>query len=401
MSLCARAALLLPLLACATASDDAAAGGGPPTQALTGIDVLEQEDFALLRGARVGLLTNRTGRTRDGRRTIDALAAAPGVELVRLFTPEHGLDSIVEGKVGDSRDSATDLPIRSLYGDSRRPAAADLEDLDWVVFDVQDVGVRFYTYSTTLLYLLEACAESGVGVVVLDRPNPIGPYGAMGPISLPEHRSFICPDDMPVAHGLTLGEFARWQRARKELDLRLEVVPVQGWAPDQHWEETGLAWIPPSPNLRTPEAAVLYPGIGLLEATNLSVGRGTDEPFLRVGAPWLDGRALALRLRERSLPGLVVTPIEFVPDASKFAGETCGGIHLQVVDREAFHPVAAGLSLAEALVAVGGEAFEVSKVVERLAAPREEAGRAALDWSPGAPLDAWWQQVQPHLLYPR
>ena len=368
---------------------------------LPGIDVLEDEGFALLQGHRVGLLTNRTGRTSDGRRTIDVLAGAEGVDLVRIFTPEHGLDSILEGDVGDSRDAVTGLPIRSLYGSSRRPQPQDLADLDLVLFDVQDVGVRFYTYSTTLLYLLEECASAGVGVVVLDRPNPIAPWGAMGPVSLAEHRAFICPDDMPVAHGLTLGEFARWQRARKGLVVELSVVPVRGWTAAMHWEETGLAWIPPSPNLRTPEAAVLYPGVGLLEACNLSVGRGTDEPFLRIGAPWLDGRALAAHLREQPVPGLVVTPITFVPEASRFAEETCGGLHLQVVDRVAFQPVAAGLALAEALSAVGGDRFTRAQVVERLAAPVERTGGPLAGWAGDGGRSAWWQSVVPHLLYER
>lgn len=393
--------LLLTLLLGCAADSRPEASPRRPEPVLPGIDALEADGFALLQGQRVGLLTNRTGRTADGRRTIDVLAGADGFELVRIFTPEHGLDSILEGDVGDSRDAATGLPIRSLYGSSRRPQPEDLADLDVVLFDVQDVGVRFYTYSTTLLYLLEECATAGVGVAVLDRPNPIAPWGAMGPVSLPEHRAFICPDDMPVAHGLTLGEFALWQRARKGLDLELTVVPVRGWRATMHWEETGLAWIPPSPNLRTPEAAVLYPGVGLLEACNLSVGRGTDEPFLRIGAPWLDGRALATHLRQSPIAGLVVTPITFVPEASRFAEETCGGIHLQVVDRTTFRPVEAGLALAEALSSVGAAHFTRGKVVERLAAPMEEAGRSIRGWEGDGGRSAWWRTVQPHLLYER
>jgi uncharacterized protein YbbC (DUF1343 family) len=317
-----------------------------------GIDVLAAEDCARLAGRKVGVVTNTTGRTRDGRRTIDVLHESAHVDLVRIFSPEHGLHAVMEGKVGDAVEEKTGLPVVSLYGETRKPTAEMLAGLDAVLFDVQDVGVRYYTYPSTLGLLMEACAEHGVTVIVLDRPNPITGGRVEGPLTDADRLSFIGWRPMPVAHGMTVGELAQMFGTEwGGIPCKLEVVPLEGWSRGMWWEDTGLPWINPSPNMRNPTQAVLYPCIGLLEGANLSVGRGTDEPFERFGAPWLDGVALAAALemerrREGStLAGLAFAPIEFTPTTSKFEGELCGGIQVTVVDRDALAPVAAGLTL--------------------------------------------------------
>lgn len=379
-----------------------AAREAPPV--LCGVDVLEASKFARLAGKRVGLLTNRTGRSLSGERTLDLLRDAPEVELVRVFTPEHGLDSVLEGKVADATDEGTGLQLVSLYGESRRPTQEVLADLDVVVFDVQDVGVRFYTYSTTLLYLLEACAEAGVAVLVLDRPNPIAPWGPRGAVSDPERRSFICPADMPLAHGLTLGEFATWQVAEHRLSCALEVVPCEGWDPTRGWEATSREWLPPSPNLREPLAAELYPMLGMLEATEISVGRGTERPFTRLGAPWIRGAELLEAFRARALPGIEAEFIRFQPEGSVHAGEVCEGLEFRLTEPSSFTPILAGLTLAVLLQEHAPESFTIERVDERLASRRLLALAASQTPGPSelhAGVDAWVQRVSPHLLYPR
>ena len=251
---------------------------------LCGIDVLIEDQFTLLRGQRVGLVTNHTGKTRDGRSTIDVLHHAPGVKLVRLFSPEHGIRGDVDAAVTDSQDQATGLPIVSLYGARKKPVAADLADLDVVVFDIQDIGVRYYTYITTLGLVLEAVAESGKRLVVLDRPNPIGGRVVAGPVRDADLASFIAYHALPVRHGMTMGELARLYNGERRLGTRLEVVACRGWSRHQTYDQTGLVWINPSPNMRSLTEAMLYPGVGWLESTNLATGRGTDTPFERIGA---------------------------------------------------------------------------------------------------------------------
>ncbi|MEM9379321.1 MAG: exo-beta-N-acetylmuramidase NamZ domain-containing protein [Planctomycetota bacterium] len=332
-----------------------------------GIDVLAAEDCARLAGRRVGLITNTTGRARDGRRTIDVLAESSNVELVRLFSPEHGLFAKLEGDVADAIDLATGLPVFSLYGDTRRPTAEMLEGLDAVVFDIQDVGVRYYTYISTLGLTMEACAEAGVTVVVLDRPNPITGVRVEGPIVDEDRLSFIGWRPLPVTHGMTVGELARMFREEwRGIDVPLEVVPLEGWVRSMWWEETGVRWIDPSPNMRNPTQAVLYPCTGLLEGANLSVGRGTDEPFERFGAPWIDGPGLCDALRAANLPGVRFTPIEFTPDASKFSGEPCQGVQVTVTDRDAFRPVTSGLAILWTLDRLFGRAFDAKDGDARL-----------------------------------
>ena len=336
-----------------------------------GVDVLQDSQCAQLAGKRLGLITNVTGRTRAGERTIDVLHRTEAAELVRIFSPEHGLYAKLEGQVGDATDEATGLPVFSLYGETRKLTPEMLEGLDAVVFDIQDVGARYYTYISTLGLALEACAENDVELVVLDRPNPLTGRRVEGPRIDDDRLSFIGWRPLPVTHGMTVGELAQMFRVEwGGIPCNLKVIEMQGWSRDMWWEETGLTWVNPSPNMRNPTQAVLYPCIGLLEGANLSVGRGTDEPFELFGAPWIDGPMLAAALHAADLPGLNFTPIEFTPDASKFKGELCHGVHVTVTDRDALRPVVAGLAIMWHLNRLFSSDFELAKMNARLRSRR-------------------------------
>jgi uncharacterized protein YbbC (DUF1343 family) len=317
----------------------------------TGIDVLEAEHYAALAGKRVGLITNATGRSSDGQRTIDLLAHAPEVKLVALFSPEHGLEgaSSEGAHVDSSRDAATGLPVYSLYGDVQRPTAQMLDGIDTLVFDMQDAGARFYTYITTLAYCLEAAAKSGIEFYVLDRPNPINGAAVDGPVLDPDLRSFIGYFPMPIRHGMTVGELAEMFNRENRLIARLHVVKMQGWQRTDWFDETGLTWMNPSPNLRSLTAETLYPGVCLLEGANVSVGRGTDTPFELAGAPWIDGRALAASLNGRRIQGVRFIPVDFQPASGIFAGEICHGVQMVLLDRQALEPTEMGVEILSAL----------------------------------------------------
>jgi uncharacterized protein YbbC (DUF1343 family) len=320
---------------------------GASQRTLAGIDVLQRDGFRALQGRRVGLISNHTGRSMDGRSTARLLYEADGVELAALFSPEHGLEGRLDiPEIADSEDPETGLRVFSLYGETRRPNAEMLKDLDTLVFDIQDIGSRFYTYISTMGLAMEAAAESNIRFVVLDRPNPINGTTVAGPVADEARLSFVAWHRIPVRHGMTAGELARMFRSERALDLDLEVIAAENWRRADYFDATGLLWVNPSPNMRSLAQALLYPGIGLLETTNLSVGRGTDTPFEVLGAPWLDGRDFAWRLNRLGLPGVVFVPVDFTPDASKFAGERCGGINILVVDRARFQPVRTGLELA-------------------------------------------------------
>jgi uncharacterized protein YbbC (DUF1343 family) len=319
------------------------------SQVLTGIDVLERDGFAPLQGRRVGLVTHAAAIDRRGARTIDVLRRAPGVELVALFSPEHGLAAREDRFLGDSRDPQSGLPVFSLYGENKRPTAAHLTGLDTLVYDLQDAGARFYTYTTTLGYLLETAAERRLRLVVLDRPNPIDGLHVDGPVLAPEATSFTGYHPIPIRHGMTVGELARLFNQERAIGADLQVIPAEGWRRDMTFDRTGLPWRNPSPNLRSLDEALLYPGVALLETTNVSVGRGTDHPFERVGAPWIDGGALARSLLNEQLPGLRITPTSFTPTTSTFAGEPCRGVALQVVERARVEPIRLGIAIARAL----------------------------------------------------
>ncbi len=324
--------------------------GRPPRgRVRSGLDVLADQGFALLRGRRVGLVTNQTGIDRAGRRAIDLLATAPGVRLAAIFTPEHGIGGDVDAEVPNGRDRTTGLPIWSLYGSTRRPTAEMLRGLDALVFDIQDVGVRYYTYLTTLVYVMEEAGRLGIPVVVLDRPDPLTGRVVEGPVMDADLRSFTAPHTIPVRTGLTMGEFARMVAAERRLPVALTVVALSGWDRRQWFDETGLPWVNPSPNIRSLREALLYSGLGLLEATNVSVGRGTETPFEVVGAPWIEPHGLAEAMNRRKLPGVRFEPVWFTPTADIYARIGCAGVRLVVTDRDAIRPVTVALALARTL----------------------------------------------------
>lgn len=350
---------------------DRAAKSPPPVSAnadrgagvvLNGIDVLEKEGFRRLEGLRVGLVTNHTGRNLDGRPTIDILNEAGNFRLVSLFSPEHGIrGELDQSRIDDSRDERTGLPIYSLYGETRRPKPEQLAALDALVFDIQDIGTRFYTYISTLHLVLEEAARAKKKVYVLDRPNPINGTAVAGPVADADKLSFVATHTLPVRHGMTIGEIALMLNAEREIGADLEIVRMEGWRRSMWFDETNQLWRNPSPNMRSLTQATLYPGIGLLETTNLSVGRGTDTPFEIVGAPWLDGRRLAAELNAAGLPGVRFVPVRFTPRASVHEGLECGGVNIVVTDRNVFEPVRTGLRMALGLRRLHPSDWETEK----------------------------------------
>jgi len=348
---------------------DAPAPENPPAQLvlpseriLTGLDLLVEQKFVMLGGHSVGLVTNQTGIDSRGRRTIDLIAGAPGVRLQAIFSPEHGLTGDADTDVPNGRDIVTGRPIWSLYGPTRRPTPALLKDVTLVVFDIQDVGVRYYTYLTTLVYVMEEAAKQRIPVLVLDRPNPITGRVVEGPLMDPDLLSFTAPHPIPVRTGLTIGEFARLAAAERKIPVALTVVPLVGWDRGRWFDETGLPWVNPSPNIRSVTQALLYSGIGLLEATNISVGRGTDSPFELVGAPWIEPQGLAAALNQQGLRGVTFQPIWFTPTADVYANVLCGGLRIVVTDREAIRPVTVGLALARTLRARHRDQFRPENI---------------------------------------
>ncbi|KAA0891653.1 DUF1343 domain-containing protein [Oryzomonas rubra] len=337
---------------------------------LPGIDVLEQRGFDLLQGKRVGLITNHTGRSRDGRSTIDIINRAPGCRLTALFSPEHGIRGEADEKVASATDRASGLPVHSLYGATCRPTPDMLHGVDILVFDIQDIGTRFYTYIGTLSLAMRAARDAGIPFVVLDRPNPLGGErveGAIPTTALPERASgcgaITSIHPIPTRHGMTMGELARLFNTEFGIGCRLTVVPMQGWRRSMYFDATGLTWINPSPNMKSLPAAILYPGLGTLETADLSVGRGTERPFLAYGAPWADGAAVARNLAGRSIPGISFTPCSFVPTAAghPYRGKRCSGVCVAALDRDRLDPVLAGLHLAQAFYETHPRQFKVSE----------------------------------------
>ena len=374
--------------------------GARRERTLTGIDVLVSENFARLRGRRVGLITNQTGVSAKGESTIDLLAHAPGVTLAALFSPEHGIRGLADEKVASSRDEKTGLPIHSLYGTTLRPTDAMLQGLDTLVVDLQDIGARFYTYPATVGYILEEAARRRMSVVVLDRPNPIGGIEVEGPAQDASAIGFNGYLPMPIRHGLTLGELARLFNGEKAIGADLTVVPMKNWRRDEWFDETGIAWLNPSPNMRNMVAATVYPGVGAIEGTNISVGRGTDTPFEQFGAPWIDAVALAAALNGRALPGVRFYPTTFTPAAgAKLAGQLCHGVFVIVTDRDRLQPVRVGLEIASALTRLHGATFDLdaaarlfgSKVTLARVRAGEDPATIAASWSAD---EAKWRAVQ-------
>ncbi len=284
-----------------------------PERVKPGIDVLASQNFAPLAGKNVGVITNHTGRSASGRSLVDILAHAPGVKLRAIFSPEHGLSGTLDEKVASGRDPATGLPVYSLYGNVKRPTPEMLRGLDALVYDIQDAGVRFYTYITTLAYSMEAAASHNLDFYVLDRPNPINAAAVQGPVLEPGLKSYVGYFALPVRYGMTVGEIAQLFNQENHIGARLHVIKMSGYRRDLWFDQTGLTWVPPSPNLRTMTQTTLYPGVAMVESSNISVGRGTTSPFEVIGAPWVSGTQLANYLNARQIPGISFTPISFVP----------------------------------------------------------------------------------------
>jgi uncharacterized protein YbbC (DUF1343 family) len=329
----------------------------------TGVDVHAEVNFAPFKGKRVGLITNHTGRDAAGRRTIDLLAAAPGVKLKAIFSPEHGLSGAAEGRVAGSRDAATRMPIFSLYGENLRPRPEQLKDLDALVFDIQDAGARFYTYMTTMAYAMEAAAKKGIEFWVLDRPNPIGADRVEGPVMDADLKSFTGYFPLPVRHGMTLGELARLFNAENRIGVKLKVVEMKGYRRDMWFDETGIAWVNPSPNLRSLTQAILYPGVALAEASNLSVGRGTATPFEVLGAPWIRAPELAAALNRRGLAGVEFEAAAFTPVTDRFKGQVCHGVRIRLTDRGRLDSVGLGIEILSALQRLHPGVFQLDKAL--------------------------------------
>jgi uncharacterized protein YbbC (DUF1343 family) len=362
----------------------------------TGIDVLEAQGFDVLqvagRNKRIGLLTNQTGVDADGRRSIDVLAHAQGVSLEAIFSPEHGVTGTLDTTdVNNSKDAATGIPVYSVYGardTDRRPPLDVMKNLEAVVIDIQDAGVRFYTYETTMGYFLEAAAKAGVEVIVLDRPDPITGSFVQGPVSDAGRERFTNYWTVPVRHGMTMGELAKMFNAERNINAKLTIVPMEGWQRGDWFDSTGLAWVNPSPNLRSVTEAALYPGVALIEGTNVSVGRGTDTPFELVGAPWIKSRELAAYLNARGIAGVRFVPVTFTPTASNYAGQKCEGVNLILTDRNALDAPELGVELATALRKLYPTDYKIERMMELLAnqaasdglASGEDPRRIAQDW---------------------
>jgi uncharacterized protein YbbC (DUF1343 family)/CubicO group peptidase (beta-lactamase class C family) len=374
-------------------------------QVLPGIEVLEKQNFAPLRGHRVGLITNDSGRDLAGRRTIDLLDTAPGVKLVAIFSPEHGLLGKADSRVPSGTDPTTRLPVYSLYGKTERPTDAMLQGVDTLVYDIQDAGVRYYTFVTTLGYCLEAAAKHHLAFYVLDRPNPINGFSVQGPILDPDLKSFVAYFQLPVRHGMTVGELAEMFNQEEHLGVQLQVIKMEGWHRKDWYDETGLPWIEPSPNLRNLIEAALYPGVGMIEGANISVGRGTDTPFEVLGAPWIHAKELADYLNARKVQGVRFMPIDFTPTSSKFAGIECHGINLVLRNREALDSPELGVELAGALYHLYPTSFDLAQTlplvgsVEVLQAIRQgtDPRAIALHWQ--IALQAFRKMQQKYLLY--
>lgn len=334
---------------------------------LNGIDVLVKQNFAPLKGLRLGLVTNHTGHDRERNPTIDLLKNAPGVELNALFSPEHGIRGLKDEHVGDSVDESTGLPVYSLYGKNFKPTAEQLKDLDALVFDIQDIGCRFYTYTATMALVMEAAAEYGKKYFVLDRVNPLNGAAVDGPV-LEGNTSFVGYHRVPLRYGMTIGELAKMFKAERHCDADLTVIPLENWRRDLWFDQTGLPWTNPSPNMRNLTEAILYPGIGLLESA-VSVGRGTDTPFEVIGAPYIDDLKLAAELNQALLPGVRFVPIRFTPTYSVHKDQLCRGVYILLTDRDTCQVVDVGLEIARTLYRLYPNDFNPDKLNRLLLSP--------------------------------
>ncbi len=336
----------------------------------TGIDVLVDEKFAQLRGKRVGLITNHTGIDRQGRSTIDLLHKAEGVQLVALFSPEHGIRGVMDEKVASSVDEKTGLTIHSLYGETRRPTEEMLKGVDTLVFDIQDAGIRFYTYTVTMAYCMEEAAKRNIAFYVLDRPNPLGGEGIEGPVLDADRLNFVGYFPMPVRYAMTLGELAQMFNAENKIGADLHVIKMKDWRRSDYFEHTGLLWTAPSPNLRSLDAALLYAGVEILQSGGVNVGRGTDTPFEVLGAPWIRGSELAAEMNKRFIPGVRFVPTRYTPKANPHKDVPCEGLALVITDRGSLNGMLMGLELAAALWRLYPQKFALDKTITLIGSKR-------------------------------
>jgi uncharacterized protein YbbC (DUF1343 family) len=381
----------LALLGAITTTTMVAAQPEPDAIVWPGIDVLLNWRREVLSGGRLGLVTNPTGRTRGGQSTIDALAAQTDWKLKALFSPEHGIRG--EAQAGQTVDSGVDqrtgLPIYSLYGSTTRPSNAMLDGLDAIVYDIQDVGARTYTYISTLLEVMRAAAPRRMPVVILDRPNPIGGDVVEGNVLDPRYASFVGAAPIAMRYGMTIGELGQFFNAELGVGAELSVVPVQGWQRAMWFDQTGLDWVNPSPNLRTLSAAALYPGTVLFEGTNLSEGRGTERPFEWIGAPSMDGSIWADALNSASVPGVQFIPTDATPDSSKFAGQVCHGVSIQITDRSQIRPMALAVAMLESARNLSSSMAFDSSTFDGLAGTDQVRSAIELGWRAEDIVSAW------------
>jgi uncharacterized protein YbbC (DUF1343 family) len=371
----------------------------------TGLDVLEAQKFAPLRGKHVGLITNHTGRDSQERSTVDVLSHATGVQLIALFSPEHGLAGRNNERVSSTKDPSTGLPVHSLYGETVRPTDEMMQGIDALVFDIQDAGVRFYTYTVTMAYCMEEAAKRKIPFFVLDRPNPLGGEIIEGPMLDADKTNFVAYFPLPVRYALTIGELAQLFNAENHIGADLHVITMKNWHRNYFFESTGIKWIPPSPNLRTIKGSILYPGIEILQSAGVSVGRGTEAPFEEFGAPWLNGDEVAEALNARNLPGLHFAGKPFIPIAGLYAGQRCGGVSMRVADRAKVRSMRVGLEIAAILQKLYPKQFDVSKLIELVGnsdtVQQLQAGTAlekiVASWSPA--LSTFDQMRRKYFLY--
>ena len=364
---------LVPLLCCFVPAMQASSVRGANPQrghhsrnaprVMVGLDVLESQRFVPLRGKHIGVITNHTGLDAQGRTTIDALTHAPGIQVVALFTPEHGLGGTKDENVSSTKDPVSGLPVYSLYSETRRPTDEMLAGIDALVFDVQDAGVRFYTYTTTMAYCMEEAAKRKIAFFVLDRPDPIGGEIVEGPVLDEDKTSFTAYFRLPVRYALTIGELAQLFNEENHIQCDLRVIAMKNWHRNYFYEETGLRWLPPSPNLRTLKGSVLYPGLEILQNGGVSVGRGTEAPFEEFGAPWMHGEEVAARLNERHIAGVRFIAANFIPVAGLYAAERCGGVAIRVLDKRAVRSMTMGMEIASVLRQLHPDKFDVQKML--------------------------------------
>jgi uncharacterized protein YbbC (DUF1343 family) len=379
---------------------------GRPGRVQTGIDVLESEKFAPLRGKHIGLITNHTGVDAQGRSTVDLLVHAPGVQVVALFSPEHGLAGRSDDeRVYSTKDAATGLPVFSLYGETRRPTDAMLKDVDALVFDVQDAGVRFYTYTTTMAYCMEEAAKRKIAFYVLDRPNPLGGETIEGPVLDADQTAFTAYFPLPVRYGLTIGELAQFFNTENHINCDLHVIAMKNWRRNYFYESTGARWIPPSPNLRSLKGSILYPGLEILQNAGVSVGRGTETPFEEFGAPWINGEEVASDLNALHLPGLRFTGQPFIPVVGLYGGQRCGGVAIRVTDKQAVRSMRMGIEIASLLKKLYPNNFDPPKLlflignVETIRQLQEAAAPEQIVSSWSSPLATFDETRRKYFLY--